>query len=64
MVRDYKMGKLVGKEKEANIPFVEKIKSLLEYNKENDEDGGISSILVNGSSGEYFEVADTVLKLS
>jgi len=56
MIRDEKMQSLVPKAKEPITPFVDKIRQLYkEY--------GVSSILVMGGSGDYFEVADTVIMM-
>jgi len=56
MIRDERMQSLVPKEKEPITPFVDKIRQLYrEY--------GVSSILVMGGSGDYFEVADTVIMM-
>ena len=56
MVRDERMQELVVKEKEPITPFVDKVKKL--YN-----DLGVSTILVMGGSGDYFDVADTVIMM-
>lgn len=56
MIRDERMQRLVSKEKEPITPFIDQIKSLR-------DDHGISSILVMGGSGDYFEVADEVIML-
>lgn len=56
MVRDEKMQRLVSKEKEPITPFISRVKSLYENN-------GISTIVVVGSCGEYFNVANTVIML-
>lgn len=56
MIRDDLMQKLVSKEKEPITPFIEIVKPL--YNQKD-----ISTILVIGSSGDYFDVADTVIQL-
>lgn len=56
MVRDEKMKYIVEDNKEPIIPFINRVKSL--YDKNN-----ISTILVVGSSGEYFNVADKVIML-
>ena len=56
MIRDERMQELVAKEKEPITPFIDKVQKLYrEY--------GISSILVMGGSGDYFEVADTVIMM-
>lgn len=56
MIRDDVMQKLVSREKEPITPFIEIAKSL--YDKL-----GISTILVVGSSGDYFDIADTVIQM-
>jgi predicted ABC-class ATPase len=56
MIRDRRMQLLIAKEKEPITPFIDKIRQLYrEY--------GISTILVMGGSGDYFEVADTVIAM-
>lgn len=56
MIRDERMQELVAKEKEPITPFIDKVQKLYkEY--------GISTILVMGGSGDYFEVADTVIMM-
>lgn len=47
---------LVAKEKEPITPFIHKIRSLY-------EDKGVSSVLVIGGSGDYFDVADCVIMM-
>jgi predicted ABC-class ATPase len=56
MVRDERMQELVTKDKEPITPFVDKVKQL-------QRDLGISTILVMGGSGDYFDVADTVIMM-
>lgn len=56
MIRDDLMQRLVFKEKEPITPFIEIVKPL--YNQKD-----ISTILVIGSSGDYFDVADTVIQM-
>lgn len=56
MIRDDVMQKLVSKEKEPITPFIEVVKAL--YDKL-----GISTILVVGSSGDYFDIADKVIQM-
>jgi predicted ABC-class ATPase len=54
MIRDQRMQELVSKEKEPITPFVDKVRQL--------HSGlGVSTILVIGGSGDYFEVADRVI---
>jgi predicted ABC-class ATPase len=56
MIRDDKMVQLVAADKEPITPFVRKVRSM-------HEEHGISSILVIGGSGDYFDVADTVVMM-
>lgn len=56
MVRDERMQALVTKDKEPITPFIDKVKLL--------HDGlGVSTILVMGGSGDYFDVADNVIMM-
>jgi predicted ABC-class ATPase len=50
------MQKLVDKDKEPITPFIDRVQEL--YNMH-----GISTILVMGGSGDYFDVADTVIMM-
>ncbi|MGK7930938.1 MAG: ABC-ATPase domain-containing protein [Microcystaceae cyanobacterium] len=54
MIRDQRMQQLIAKEKEPITPFIDKIRQLY-------EEHGVSTILVMGGSGDYFEVADQVI---
>jgi predicted ABC-class ATPase len=54
MIRDHRMQELVSKQREPITPFVDKVKLLY-------RDTGISTILVIGGSGDYFDVADLVI---
>ena len=56
MVRDELMQKIVAREKEPITPFLERAKDL--YKK-----AGISTILVVGSCGSYFHIADKILQM-
>jgi len=56
MVRDERMQELVTKDKEPITPFVDKVKQLY-------RDWGVSTILIMGGSGDYFDVADTVIMM-
>lgn len=56
MIRDARMQKLVAKEKEPITPFIDRVRQLY-------EELGISTILVMGGSGDYFDVADCVIKM-
>lgn len=54
MIRDHRMQELVSKEREPITPFIDKIRQL-------SKDLGVSTILVIGGSGDYFDVADNVV---
>ena len=56
MIRDARMQRLISKEKEPITPFVDKIKALY-------DDYAISTVLVMGGCGDYFEVADCVIAM-
>ncbi|MFM7440647.1 MAG: P-loop domain-containing protein, partial [Snowella sp.] len=56
MIRDHRMQLLIAKEKEPITPLIDKIEQLYQEYK-------VSTILVMGGSGDYFEVADTVIAL-
>ncbi|MCF6097105.1 ABC-ATPase domain-containing protein [Thermovorax subterraneus] len=56
MIRDARMQKLVAKEKEPITPFIDRVRQLY-------EELGISTVLVMGGSGDYFDVADCVIKM-
>ena len=56
MIRDDVMQRLVAKEKEPITPFIEVVKGLY-------EEKNISTIIVVGSSGDYFDIADTVIQM-
>ncbi|MGI9589770.1 MAG: P-loop domain-containing protein, partial [Myxococcota bacterium] len=56
MVRDARMQALVAKEHEPITPFVERVRELYERL-------GVSTVLVMGGCGDYFEAADTVITM-
>ncbi|MEG3939760.1 ABC-ATPase domain-containing protein [Microcoleus sp. S36b_A3] len=56
MIRDRRMQELIAKDKEPITPFIDKVKQLY-------TDCGVSTILVMGGSGDYFDVADTVISM-
>ena len=56
MVRDARMQKLVSKTKEPITPFIDQVKELY-------RNFGISTILVMGGCGDYFDVADCVIHM-
>ncbi len=57
MIRDHRMQELIAKEQEPITPFIDKVRQLY-------ADYGISTVLVMGGSGDYFDVADTVIAMS
>ena len=54
MIRDHRMQELVAKDREPITPFIDRARTL--YRRY-----GTSSILVIGGSGDYFDIADTVI---
>ncbi len=56
MIRDERMQRLVHKDKEPITPFIDKARGLF-------QDLGVSSIIVIGGSGDYFDIADTVIMM-
>ena len=56
MVRDALMQAVVSRDHEPITPFVERVRDLYER-------AGVSSVIVAGSSGAFFSVADTVLQM-
>ena len=56
MVRDAFMQRVISREKEPITPFLERARDLYEK-------AGISTILVAGSSGAFFHIADTVIQM-
>lgn len=56
MVRDELMQKVIHRDMEPITPFIERMRDLYELY-------GISTVLVAGSSGAYFEVADAVVQM-
>jgi predicted ABC-class ATPase len=56
MIRDERMQELVHKDREPITPFVDKVRQL---HRERE----VSTILVMGGSGDYFDVADTVIMM-
>jgi predicted ABC-class ATPase len=56
MIRDERMQALVAKEREPITPYVDKVRQLY-------EELGVSTILVMGGSGDYFDVVDHVLMM-
>jgi len=56
MIRDERMQALVSQDKEPITPLVYRIRELY-------ESLGISSVVVMGGSGDYFDIADTVIMM-
>ncbi len=56
MIRDGRMQELVAKDKEPITPFIDRIRQLY-------DEKGVSTVLVVGGSGDYFEVADSVVMM-
>jgi predicted ABC-class ATPase len=54
MIRDRRMQELVQKAHEPITPFIDKVRQLY-------QEKGVSTLLVMGGSGDYFETADTVI---
>jgi len=54
MIRDHRMQELISKEREPITPFIDKVRQLY-------TDLGVSTVLVIGGSGDYFDVADLVI---
>ena len=72
MIRSAAMQKLVAPDKEPITPFIAKVRALADSGPSIPSSaagaparpggqGGVSSILVLGGSGDYFAVADTVI---
>lgn len=56
MIRDRRMQELVHKEAEPITPFIDRVRSL-------HRDLGVSTVLVLGGSGDYLDVADTIIRM-
>ncbi|MCK5772822.1 MAG: ABC-ATPase domain-containing protein [Thermoplasmata archaeon] len=54
MIRDHRMQELVTKDKEPITPFIDRVRQL-------HDELAVSTILVIGGSGDYFDVADLVI---
>ncbi|MCF7915512.1 MAG: ABC-ATPase domain-containing protein [Spirochaetaceae bacterium] len=57
MIRDHRMQELVAKDREPITPFIDKVRQLF-------QERGVSTILVIGGSGDYFDVADHVISMN
>jgi predicted ABC-class ATPase len=56
MIRDHRMQELVASDDEPITPFIDKVRQLF-------TELGVSSVLVIGGSGDYFDVADSVVAM-
>lgn len=56
MIRDMRMQLLVAKDREPITPFIDRVRQLYREN-------GVSTILVIGGAGDYFDVADNVIMM-
>ena len=56
MIRDKLMQQVISPEEEPITPYIQRVRSLY-------QDCGVSSVIVAGSSGSYFHVADTVIQM-
>lgn len=56
MIRDELMQKVICREEEPITPFIERSRSMY-------DDLGVSSIIVAGSSGSFFGIADTIIQM-
>jgi len=56
MIRDERMQELVAKEKEPITPFLDRVRQLY-------TECGVSTVIVMGGSGDYFDVADNVIMM-
>ncbi len=57
MIRDMRMQLLVAKDREPITPFIDRVRQLY-------RDRGVSTILVIGGAGDYFDVADNVIMMN
>jgi predicted ABC-class ATPase len=56
MIRDHRMQQLVSKDHEPITPFIDRVRQLYSGH-------GVSTILVVGGSGDFFDVVDTVVMM-
>lgn len=56
MIRDGRMQKLVSGDKEPITPFIDKVRALY-------QEKGVSTVLIVGGSGDYFDVADRIIMM-
>jgi predicted ABC-class ATPase len=57
MIRDHRMQQLVAKDREPITPFIDKVRQLY-------DEKGVSTVLVMGGSGDYFSVADQIIRMT
>jgi predicted ABC-class ATPase len=57
MIRDLSMQRLIAGDQEPITPFIDKVRQL-------HTDRGVSTVLVMGGSGDYFSVADHVIRMA
>lgn len=57
MIRDHRMQELVSKDSEPITPYIDMVRSLY-------ADQNVSTVLVMGGSGDYFDVADNVIRMT
>ena len=56
MIRDHRMQELIAKDLEPITPFIDRVRQLYKNN-------GVSTVLVIGGSGDYFDVADHIISM-
>ena len=56
MIRDRRMEALIEKRHEPITPFLDRVRQMY-------SEHGVSTVLVMGGSGDYFEAADTVISM-
>ena len=56
MIRDELMQKVICREEEPITPFIEHVRGMY-------EELGVSSVIVAGSSGSFFQIADTIIQM-
>jgi predicted ABC-class ATPase len=56
MIRDQRMQQLIAKDNEPITPLIDRVRQLWHQH-------GVSTVLVVGGSGDYFDVADTVIAM-
>ena len=56
MIRDRRMEALIAKQHEPITPFLDRVRQMY-------EEKGVSTVLVMGGAGDYFDVADTVISM-